>query len=646
MQFKHPEILYVLFALLIPILIHLFQLQRFVKTPFTNVKFLKQIELQTRKSSQLKKWLVLLSRLLAFAAIIIAFAQPYHAESATDKEWNISIYLDNSISMKAKGERGALLKRAIQDLVENLPEKGTYNLLTNNNIETKLGKESLVEILKNTDYTPNNKTLTTVLLQTKQLEANTPNQYNYRLLISDFQTNKRSFYKNNDSFNFVQLHPSKKFNISIDSVYTKESTSNDFLLKIVLKNQGDDIENLSISALDKDIILAKNTVKIEANSSKIIDLRVSKKSTDILIKIATDDCYDFDNQYYISFQKPESIKVLLIGEQKKSFLDRIYTSDEFSFKKNLPKQVDYNNIDRQQVVILNTEQNIPNSLKDKLKSFVKNGGSLVILPTKKSKVADLNSLIVSFGIGQIHSKEIDSLLITKIHYSHPVLKNVFEKKISNFQYPNVSTYFDGTLLNAKPVLSFENDKTFISENRYYKGKIFWIAAPLDKKSSNFTNAPLVVPVFYNIVKQSLTQNNISYRLGTKNKIIVNTKIEKDAVLQISNNTTNIIPRQEIQSDKVILYSDAQLKTAGFYSVKDKQKILQNLAFNHQKKESSLQYIAMDSLAKTNPNINAYANVKDGLNSLAEKQATQSFFKWFVLLALLFLLIEIILLKFL
>ena len=45
MQFKHPEILYSLLLLIIPILIHLFQLQRFVKVPFTNVKFLKNIDI-------------------------------------------------------------------------------------------------------------------------------------------------------------------------------------------------------------------------------------------------------------------------------------------------------------------------------------------------------------------------------------------------------------------------------------------------------------------------------------------------------------------------------------------------------------------------------------------------------------------------
>ena len=60
-QFNNPKILYVLFALLIPILVHLFQLRKFQKTEFTNVKFLKEISLQTRKSSQIKKWLILLT---------------------------------------------------------------------------------------------------------------------------------------------------------------------------------------------------------------------------------------------------------------------------------------------------------------------------------------------------------------------------------------------------------------------------------------------------------------------------------------------------------------------------------------------------------------------------------------------------------
>ena len=77
MQFKYPELLYALFLLVIPIIVHLFQLRKFQKEEFTNVKFLQRVILQTRKSSQLKKWLTLLSRLLLMACLITAFAQPF-----------------------------------------------------------------------------------------------------------------------------------------------------------------------------------------------------------------------------------------------------------------------------------------------------------------------------------------------------------------------------------------------------------------------------------------------------------------------------------------------------------------------------------------------------------------------------------------
>ncbi|WP_445752841.1 BatA domain-containing protein, partial [Polaribacter sp.] len=77
MQFKNPEILYFLWLLIIPILVHLFQLQKFVKVPFTNVAFLQKIIQDSRKSSRLKKWLILATRMLLLSAILFTFSQPF-----------------------------------------------------------------------------------------------------------------------------------------------------------------------------------------------------------------------------------------------------------------------------------------------------------------------------------------------------------------------------------------------------------------------------------------------------------------------------------------------------------------------------------------------------------------------------------------
>ena len=111
MQFKHPEILYFLFLLLIPILVHLFQFRKFKKEYFTNVRFLKSISIQTRKSSQLKKWLLLACRLLLLFCLILAFAQPFFdAKDSQNRSNETYIILDNSFSMQAKGKKGELLK--------------------------------------------------------------------------------------------------------------------------------------------------------------------------------------------------------------------------------------------------------------------------------------------------------------------------------------------------------------------------------------------------------------------------------------------------------------------------------------------------------------------------------------------------------
>jgi len=99
MQFKNPELLYALLLLLIPIIVHLFQLRKFKKEAFTNVAFLKKVQLQTRKSSQIKKWLILLTRMGILAAVILAFAQPYTSKTNTiNVERETVIFLDNSFT--------------------------------------------------------------------------------------------------------------------------------------------------------------------------------------------------------------------------------------------------------------------------------------------------------------------------------------------------------------------------------------------------------------------------------------------------------------------------------------------------------------------------------------------------------------------
>ena len=100
MRFEHPEFLYALFSILVPLIVHFFSFKRFRTEKFTNVAFLKNIKKENRKRSKLKKILILFSRLFALTSIIFAFSKPYLVNSNKQNTQNdIIIYLDNSLSM-------------------------------------------------------------------------------------------------------------------------------------------------------------------------------------------------------------------------------------------------------------------------------------------------------------------------------------------------------------------------------------------------------------------------------------------------------------------------------------------------------------------------------------------------------------------
>ena len=143
MQFKHPELLWGLLLLLIPIIVHLFQLRRFKKTPFTNVKFLKKVVSESRQSNTLKKWLLLFTRMFLLAALVFAFAQPFFAENSALKTKEMVIYLDDSFSMQAKKENTSLLDDAVQNLIQSIPQDQKFSLFTNKKVFKNVSIKSL-----------------------------------------------------------------------------------------------------------------------------------------------------------------------------------------------------------------------------------------------------------------------------------------------------------------------------------------------------------------------------------------------------------------------------------------------------------------------------------------------------------------------
>ena len=230
MQFLYPTFLYALLALAIPIIIHLFFFRRFKKVYFTNVRFLKEIKEETSARQRLKNLLVLLMRLLAMAALVLAFAQPFLPQDTAVKkgEKAVSLFIDNSFSMSALSEDVPLIEKAKQrarEIVEAYAIEDRIQILTNDfegRHQRLVSKEDALSLIDEIKITPAVKELSKVVSRQKQALNTGKIENKVAYVISDFQKNTTDLEAYTDTLvelNFIPLQSVQEKNISIDSCW-------------------------------------------------------------------------------------------------------------------------------------------------------------------------------------------------------------------------------------------------------------------------------------------------------------------------------------------------------------------------------------------------------------------------------------------
>ena len=644
MQFKHPEILYFLFLLVLPILVHLFQLRRFKKEYFTNVQFLKELSIQTRKSSKLKKWLLLLTRLLLMSALVFAFAQPFFdAKDKNNVTNEMYIILDNSFSMQAKGQKGELLRRTIEDLLEHTPENQNFSLITNNQTFWNTDIKSIQKELQNLKYAASKFDLDSQIAKIKTRKSNFKKDI---IIITDAVGVKVNQLKSDDeNLNtfFIIPKAEKSENVSVDSVYINQTSDKFYEIGLKLTLFGDDKKEIPIGLYNQNKLIAKTLLKFE-NKQKTINFTIPKEDFNGYFSIS-DNSLDYDNNLFFSISKPEKINVISIGETEKSvFLSKIYNVNEFNFSNFEIKSLDFNLLEKQDAIVLNEKAEIPQALQTTLKSFVEKGGNLIFIPSSQSSIVNCNTFFNNFGSIQFKVLEEKQKLVTKIAFENPLYKGVFEKKIINFQYPSTKTAF-GVITSNPTILSFEDQSVFLTAIPNLMGKVFVFSAPLNKQNSNFLQSPLVVPTIYNMAQNTQKTGISAFTIGDNNAMIVDANLSKDEIVNVKNTAKkegeNFIPIQQILNKKVKLSFNDYPEEAGNFGIFAKDNLLKNVSFNYSRSESNL----------ADPNLDLFKDFKkiDSIETLFDTIQTDrtnnEIWKWFVVLALLFLVAELLIQKF-
>ena len=643
MQFKHPELLYALFLLVIPIFIHLFQLRRFKKLEFSNLDFLKRVRIKTRKSSQLKKWLILLTRMAIFSCIILAFSQPFSAsKSALKNDKELVIYIDNSFSTQLIDTKGVSLQTHLQKLYSQDFYDYKINWLTNDFSKRNTSAQNFKNDILTINHSQRQLSPKEVIIKSNQLFSTKNNNSEKRIIyISDFQS-KSEFPEVPDgiTLDIVALKYQEVSNINIDSVFIANTNIASVNLKVIITGQGLIPETVPISLYNKNKLIAKTAVNFGQDINSI-------KKKEVVFEINNNEKFDgkleitdpnlkYDNNLYFSINLRKKIKVLEIGNIDNNYFKRIFKENEFNFTQQGSKSLNYTNFSSQNFIILNELEQIPESLVTAIKLYTDQGGSLLIIPSSNAIIEQYNQLYATLELGAILNFNKKEKKITKIEFENPLYKNVFEKEIINFQYPIVNSFFN---LNSsvQKVLSFEDSKPFLLR----KNHIYTSTAAINLQNSNFQNSPLIVPTFYNMAKQSLALPKLYYEIGKQNLYSISISLKQDEILKISDSLNTFIPLQQTKKNQVNIATENNPSNAGNYSITKDDIVIDKVSYNFDRQESILTY--------SNPNnwdnTNLYNNVGDLFDNIALDNKINSFWKWFVILALLFLLIELVILKF-
>lgn len=635
MLFKYPQLLWALWLLLLPILVHLLQLRKFKRTPFTNVKLLQKVVAKSQRSRSLKRWLLLFTRIALFTSLILAFAQPFMASSTALKEQEMIIYLDNSQSLQLRKDNSSLLEETIRELIDAIPSGASFTLFTNDEEFKDVTINDIQNELLQLPFSSNQLTLNDISLKSDAYFSKRSETSKKLIVLSDFQRSMigsiRDSVKEIENY-FVPLRVENINNISIDSLYLEAGNSPEKNL-IVLVSSSSEFESTPISVYNGESLIAKAAVKYDPNGKSIIVFTLPADE-EIKGKVSiTDLGLSYDNELYFNINTREKIKILTLGEADDLFLQKLFSDDRCDY---ISAEVDEQAIPlvtSQDLLILNELASISTPLEASIKEYIQQGGSMIVIPSEDMNIRDFNKLLSGSGFSY-GNKLVGPQEITGINYAHPLFTNVFRERIDNFKYPGVNQYYklNG---NASYILSYANGAPFLAS----KGDVYIFTASLDYANSNFKSSPLVVPSVYAIALQSRKLAALYYNIGIENSIDIPELMQQDRIVSLQKEGEEFIPMQQSVGQKTRLWFSEYPKVPGTYELKNTQQ-KRSLSFNYSRNESDLSYLEIESME----GVTIKSSISEVFNEIENDNAVTSLWKWFAILALLFILTEVIIQK--
>ena len=549
MSFLFPNILWGLFGLTIPLIIHLYNLRKSKTMDFSSIQHIQALEKKNIKKLKIIQWLLIFLRMGIIASLIFMFSGPLIINKSiwipSEKESTAVIIIDNSASMSVKNEQDSFLDQAKENIPKILTSfEGLVNLKVIQTTPPIVIYSGIIENGVNLDYTnwkipqSNGKDNLWNLVDSllNSIDSTLPNKECF--ILSDFQSVPSQSLK--DKFLDWRLYFLSS-DLLNDNIAIKEISSinqikmpNDLLkLDAKIENMGrNEIKNLPVELYLNNERVGQIVSNFKSNTNKEFSFQVYPGKSGVVsgkVEIPPDN-FLLDNKQTFELNIPEQISCKVIASSEnglliiKTVLQSISGEDEFlDLELKLLSEIERIYLDETDVLIVEDPLIIKPMAIESIKRFLNEGGSIIWFSGKNYK--NINEQVTSNLSLPIFLEEIELdkksyLTVKVVDRKNPLLqdfniRNLEESLPKIFIYNSVNKKND-----HNSILDLNNDDPFLIKIPYSGSQIYFFTSPLDMKWNDFTIKGLLVPLIHRLLILSATNELNTQRIEINNPKII------------------------------------------------------------------------------------------------------------------------------
>lgn len=587
MGFLYPAFLIAGISLAVPLLIHLFNLRRYKTVFFPHTRFLRAIQLRSRRSSEVRyKWLLAM-RMLFLAALVAAFAQPlFRNNQKADKSNRLQvIYIDNNPAMSLKkGARSGLdvAIDAARRQVNNAPLGSRFLLLTNDKpyAYEPQPAEKVASALSNINIAPGGKTSGQVfsgiqsLMQTEGTAG--ADLYYY----SDFS--RASFPAHPDagtmrgiSLHAIAVQPAARNNIFIDTAYLTspvlQTGQNNTLVVRSRATRKPPAEapvlQLSINGQMK----SAASLRVDASGKSIDTLAfsVSDAGWQRITLTVADAALRFDDTFRVAARSAPGLSILVLNQASPSpYIQAAFRSyNGFNVRSETigSAPADWKPYN---LIILNGLTGLPDAVGKQMRDALAAGQSVCVFPGRTRNPEDLNVALRYAGDIRISGYDTAAQTATNLQPGADLVKDIFEGIPPNVQLPVATWHYAigaAFSANGQSILSFRNGDPLLARYSPSKGAFYLCATSVDLEGGNFPASYFFVPFLYQMAAQSRGGDVYALTAGRQQAAFLPIRNSDERnMVHLYAPGMDAIPPQRAAGGGVNVFVDAVVQAPGFY----------------------------------------------------------------------------------